>query len=264
MSESHSSPAPEAWGGVGGKATRESAGRSSPADPVEKAIPQAIPQAMIEAHARTLAACAARAHRRSKGLPEPEDPEQSWRVFVLAAEDDIRRILAAAPADFLRGFLSLPASEEEEIERQRNEEMWEVYPDAPAPEPPSSLSSSSEEERRLPEDLTVDFGAPAPGSSQPMPEQVRRAYEERIEASASRGGVLHDRPPCGGPDLTEEERGTVEKALRAAEILASRILRSDGVVDSVWAGRCRLVDALHEARPALAKLRGSTAEHLPP
>jgi len=33
----------------------------------------------------------------------------------------------------------------------------------------------------LPEhDLTVDFGAPAPGSSNPMPANQRRAYEERI------------------------------------------------------------------------------------
>jgi hypothetical protein len=38
--------------------------------------------------------------------------------------------------------------------------------------------------RRLPErNLRVDFGSPAPGSSQPMPAEVRRAYEERILAS---------------------------------------------------------------------------------
>lgn len=38
---------------------------------------------------------------------------------------------------------------------------------------------------RLPEnDVRVDFGTPAPGSSNPMPAEVARAYEERIENSA--------------------------------------------------------------------------------
>lgn len=37
---------------------------------------------------------------------------------------------------------------------------------------------------RLPDDdLRVDFGAPAPGSSNPMPAEVREAYEDRIRAS---------------------------------------------------------------------------------
>lgn len=34
------------------------------------------------------------------------------------------------------------------------------------------------------DDLKVDFGQPAPGSSNPMPIEVRAAYEERILASA--------------------------------------------------------------------------------
>lgn len=38
---------------------------------------------------------------------------------------------------------------------------------------------------RLPEnDVRVDFGAPAPGSSNPMPAEVAHAYEERILCSA--------------------------------------------------------------------------------
>jgi len=41
-----------------------------------------------------------------------------------------------------------------------------------------------QEAKRLPDDLRVDFGAPAPGSSNPMPPEVREAYEERIRASA--------------------------------------------------------------------------------
>jgi hypothetical protein len=37
---------------------------------------------------------------------------------------------------------------------------------------------------RFPEDdLRVDFGAPAPGSSHPMPAAVRNAYEQRILSS---------------------------------------------------------------------------------
>lgn len=38
--------------------------------------------------------------------------------------------------------------------------------------------------KKLPENVRVDFGAPAPGTSNPMPAAVRRAYEERIRASA--------------------------------------------------------------------------------
>jgi hypothetical protein len=38
---------------------------------------------------------------------------------------------------------------------------------------------------RLPEnDVRVDFGKPAPGSSNPMPADVVLAYEERIQNSA--------------------------------------------------------------------------------
>ena len=33
---------------------------------------------------------------------------------------------------------------------------------------------------RIPDDLSVDFGAPAPGSSNPMPPEVVREYEERL------------------------------------------------------------------------------------
>lgn len=37
---------------------------------------------------------------------------------------------------------------------------------------------------RLPEnDVQVDFGVPAPGTSNPMPAEVTRAYEERILSS---------------------------------------------------------------------------------
>lgn len=36
---------------------------------------------------------------------------------------------------------------------------------------------------RLPKDVKIDFGSPAPGSSNPMPEEIRRGYQERIEAS---------------------------------------------------------------------------------
>jgi hypothetical protein len=39
-------------------------------------------------------------------------------------------------------------------------------------------------ERRLPGNLHVDFGAPAPGSSNPMPADVRNEYERRIRASS--------------------------------------------------------------------------------
>lgn len=40
------------------------------------------------------------------------------------------------------------------------------------------------ESRHLPDDdLRVDFGAPAPGSSNPMPAEVRDAYEDRIRCS---------------------------------------------------------------------------------
>lgn len=38
--------------------------------------------------------------------------------------------------------------------------------------------------RTLPENIVVDYGAPAPGSSNPMPADVREAYEERIRASS--------------------------------------------------------------------------------
>lgn len=33
---------------------------------------------------------------------------------------------------------------------------------------------------RLPENVRVDFGAPAPGSSNPMPAEVASAYEDRV------------------------------------------------------------------------------------
>lgn len=52
-----------------------------------------VPDAAIEAHARTLAACAHRRQEKEIGRPIDHDPEQSWRVFVLAAESDIRRVL---------------------------------------------------------------------------------------------------------------------------------------------------------------------------
>lgn len=44
-----------------------------------------------------------------------------------------------------------------------------------------SESGQPDETPRFPEDdLRVDFGAPAPGSSHPMPAEVTRAYEDRI------------------------------------------------------------------------------------
>lgn len=48
---------------------------------------------------------------------------------------------------------------------------------------PDARSDVQEREPRLPGNLHVDFGAPAPGSSNPMPAEVRRAYEERILGS---------------------------------------------------------------------------------
>lgn len=45
------------------------------------------------------------------------------------------------------------------------------------------LEQSSATPRLPDDDVRVDFGAPAPGSSHPMPDEVRRAYEERILAS---------------------------------------------------------------------------------
>jgi hypothetical protein len=39
-------------------------------------------------------------------------------------------------------------------------------------------------ERRLPGNLRVDFGSPAPGTSNPMPDGVREAYRQRILASS--------------------------------------------------------------------------------
>lgn len=46
------------------------------------------------------------------------------------------------------------------------------------------LSGTSGPESRFPpDDLRVDFGAPSPGSSNPMPDEIRAAYEARILAS---------------------------------------------------------------------------------
>lgn len=66
--------------------------------PEERAVE--VPPSVIEAHARTLAACASRAHFNSmeKPIPEGTDLERSWRVFTLAAESDLRRILQALSA----------------------------------------------------------------------------------------------------------------------------------------------------------------------
>jgi hypothetical protein len=50
--------------------------------------------------------------------------------------------------------------------------------------PDSIRPVSGPAERRLPGKLRVDYGAPAPGSSNPMPAEVRAAYERRIAASA--------------------------------------------------------------------------------
>jgi hypothetical protein len=61
-----------------------------------------------------------------------------------------------------------------------------------------------EDHGRLPDDdFRVDFGAPAPGSANPMPDEVCAAYQARIEASveaqaagarlAARLFVAHDR-----------------------------------------------------------------------
>jgi hypothetical protein len=48
---------------------------------------------------------------------------------------------------------------------------------------PSSQSSSQSERKLPPDDLHVDYGAPAPGTSNPMPVEVRDAYEDRIRWS---------------------------------------------------------------------------------
>jgi hypothetical protein len=46
-----------------------------------------------------------------------------------------------------------------------------------------SPDGQSEQARFPPDDLVVDFGKPCPGTSNPMPAEVRAAYEERILAS---------------------------------------------------------------------------------
>lgn len=47
-----------------------------------------------------------------------------------------------------------------------------------------TMPTNSSVERRLPSgDTATDFGKPAPGSSEPMPEDRRTAYENRIRNS---------------------------------------------------------------------------------
>ena len=45
------------------------------------------------------------------------------------------------------------------------------------------MENNEQNPKRLPVNLHVDYGKPCPGSSNPMPPEVRKQYEERILAS---------------------------------------------------------------------------------
>lgn len=100
------------------------------------------------------------------------------------------------------------------------------------------MTSLSDGDSRLPDaDLRVDFGQPAPGSSNPMPPEVRAAYEERIRSGAEGSAfVQHFCAACGSIGCPTEIRRALDELREVLAALPSRMTEPRICFDSMCGG----------------------------